>query len=368
MCSEDRHLAMDRRAFLKLGGAGLAGAVLLGSAYGGMAIAETGSLRAEFESAGQTYRVPVELLLAMGYVNTLWEMPPPSASDYEPGELSGRGAYGIMQLMQNPSTNTLGEAASLAGLSEDELKRSRTANVRGGTAVLAGMQGEDKPSDLNGWQGAVAEYGGGILYAVQVYEVLKSGAAATISTGEHLALAPQEGVEVPQVYTTESTPDYKRAKWRPAYSGNYTNANRERSQGIGMIVVHVAQGSYSGTINWFQDRRANVSAHYVLSRSGRVAQCVRNEDIAWHAGNWKYNKHSIGIEHEGYADRRRTWSDDMYHSSARLAAHLSKRYNVPLDRRHVVEHRWVPGTDHYCPGRYFDYRRYLHLIRRYRRR
>ena len=37
-----------------------------------------------------------------------------------------------------------------------------------------------------------------------------------------------EDVEVPQVYTAASTPDYKRAKWRPAFWGNYTNANRER--------------------------------------------------------------------------------------------------------------------------------------------
>ena len=163
MCSEDRFMSMDRRDFLRLGSAGLAGAVLLGSAYGGRALAETDSLKAELESAAQRYRVPVELLLAMGYVNTLWEMPPPSASDYEPGDLTGRGAYGIMQLMQNPSTDTLGEAASLTGLSEDKLKKSRPANILGGAAVLADMQGEDWPSDLNGWQGAVADYGGDIL-------------------------------------------------------------------------------------------------------------------------------------------------------------------------------------------------------------
>ena len=370
MCSEDRHTAMDRRDFLKLGGAGLAGAVLLGTAgtYGGTALAEPGSLRTEFESAAQTYGVPVELLLAMGYVNTLWEMPPPSASDYEPGDISGRGAYGIMQLMHNPSTDTLGEAASLTGLSRERLKTDRVSNIRGGAAVLGDMQEHDEPQDLNGWQGAVAEYGGGTLYAVQVYEVLKSGASAKVSTGERVHLAPQGDVEVPQVYTIEATPDYRRAVWRPAYSGNYTNANRERSQNIGKIVVHVAQGSYSGTIGWFKDRRANVSAHYVLSRGGRVAQCVRDEDIAWHAGNWNFNKHSIGIEHEGYADYRRTWSDAMYHASARLTAHLSRRYNIPLDRRHVLEHRWVPGTDHYCPGRYFDYNRYLRLVRHYKRR
>jgi hypothetical protein len=28
----------------------------------------------------------------MGYVNTLWEMPPPEASDYVEGHLHGRGA------------------------------------------------------------------------------------------------------------------------------------------------------------------------------------------------------------------------------------------------------------------------------------
>ncbi len=82
---------MDRRDFLRLGGVGLAGAVLLGGT-GGRALAQAGaSLQAQFEWAAKKYDVPVELLLAMGYVNTLWEMPPPWASDYEPGDLHGRG-------------------------------------------------------------------------------------------------------------------------------------------------------------------------------------------------------------------------------------------------------------------------------------
>src|SRR5918998_5477052 len=109
---------MDRRDFLRLGGVGLAGAVLLGGAGGG-ALAQAGaSLRAQFGSGSKKYGVPVELLLAMGYVNTLWEMPPPGASDDEPGDLHGRGTYGIMQLAQNPSRDTLGEASELTSLSE----------------------------------------------------------------------------------------------------------------------------------------------------------------------------------------------------------------------------------------------------------
>jgi hypothetical protein len=364
---------MDRRDFLRLGGVGLAGAVLLGGA-GGRALAQAGaSLRAQFESAAKKYGVPVELLLAMGYVNTLWEMPPPWASDYEPGDLHGRGTYGIMQLVQNPSLNTLGSAALLTGRSEEMLKTSRAANVLGGAAVLSDIAGTSKPRDLNGWQDAVAEYGGTDLYAVEVYETLRDGAFLTISTGETLELAPQVGVEVPQVFTAQSVNQYPGASWRPAHGGNYTNANRGPAQ-VAFIVVHVAQGSYSGTINWFQDRSANASAHYVVSRKGRVAQCVRNEDIAWHAGWWRTNKASIGIEHEGYIGNPRSFTASMYRSSARLSAYLCRRYNIPVKRDHIIGHNRVPGCSgagggvgcHTDPGRYWNMNRYRRLIRQYK--
>lgn len=118
--------------------------------------ARTGSLDAEFEAAAKKYEVPKELLLAMGYVNTRWEMPAPEVSDYEeaePGEGApeARGSYGIMQLVQNPSEDTLGEAATLTGISEERLKKDRARNIRGGAAVLAQIQGETKPEDLNEW-------------------------------------------------------------------------------------------------------------------------------------------------------------------------------------------------------------------------
>ncbi len=84
--------SMNRREFLRLGGAGLAGAALLGTASSKV-LAQPGSLlKAEFAAAGAKYEVPKELLMAMGYVNTLWEMPPPEASDYVEGHLHGRGA------------------------------------------------------------------------------------------------------------------------------------------------------------------------------------------------------------------------------------------------------------------------------------
>jgi hypothetical protein len=367
MCTEHSFPAMDRREFLRLGGAGIAGAVLLGTATasGGRVLAQArSSLAAEFESAAREYGVPKELLLAMGYVNTGWEMPPPEASAYREGDIHGRGAYGIMQLVKNPFENSLGVAASLTGLSEEQLKNDRLANIRGGTAVLADIQGRDKPADLNGWQEAMVEYGGIDLYAVEVYETLESGASATISTGERVELPPQD-VEVPQTLTTQGRrADYRRADWRPAYRGNYSNRDRGNKH-IDRVILHIAQGSYSGTISWFKNPDSNVSAHYVVGEKRRVAQCVRNEDIAWHAGNWKYNRKSIGIEHSGFAGNPRAFKG-KYETSARLSAYLARRYNIPVDRRHFVLHRNVPGVTKTCPGRHFDYDKYLRLVRRYK--
>ena len=370
MYSEDRFTTMNRRDFLRLGGAGLAGATLLGTA-GGRVLAQTeSSLEAEFETAARKYKVPVELLLAMGYYNTLWEMPPQSASAYRKGDPDGRGAYGIMQLTQNPSRNTLSEAAKLTGLSKARLKNDRSANIEGGAAFLSDLVGRTKPKRLDGWQEALTQYADTDLYASQVYGVLKGGASLTISTGERLKLSPQD-VEVPQVYTAQSgTTDYPLAIWRPAASCNYTNSSRETSCYINKIVIHVAEGSYSGTVSWFENSAAQASAHYVVSREGRVAQCVRDEDIAWHAGWWDTNTHSIGIEHAGYIDNQDWFTQSMYHTSARLSAWCCKKYKIPIDRKHIIGHYQVPGCSgsgggvdcHTDPGPYWNWNKYMRLI------
>jgi hypothetical protein len=370
MYSEDRFTTMNRRDFLRLGGAGLAGATLLGTA-GGTVLAQTkSSLEARFETAARKYKVPVELLLAMGYYNTLWEMPPPSASAYRKGDPEGRGDYGIMQLTQNPSRNTLGKAAKLTGLSEDRLKNDRSANIEGGAAFLSDLVGKTRPKRLDGWQKALTQYADTNLYASQVYGVLRGGASLTISTGERLKLSPQD-VEVPQVYTANSgTTDCPQAVWSPATSCNYTASNRESSYDVRKIVIHVAEGSYSGTVSWLENCTAQASAHYVVSKEGRVAQCVRDEDIAWHAGWWDTNTHSIGIEHAGYIDNPDWFTRSMYHASAKLSAWCCKEYEIPIDRKHIIGHSEVPGCSgtgggancHTDPGPYWNWKMYMRLI------
>jgi hypothetical protein len=202
--------AIDRRGFLKLSGAGLAGVVLLGSLDTARVLAQAppdsapeSSLLAEFREAAEEYGVPVELLMAMGWVNTRWEMPPPEANEYEEGSLHGWGAYGIMALVQNPFSDTLGEASRLTGISEEELKTNRAANIRGGAALLASSSGKEKPLRLAGYFGAVAgrrraqgkDYqavagiGGGDLYAEQVFDTVQRGASEEkLRSGERLSL------------------------------------------------------------------------------------------------------------------------------------------------------------------------------------
>lgn len=198
--TEGLRSSMDRRRFLKLSGAGVILLTTVGAR--GVFAQPATDLEQEFEEAAKEYKVPVEILLAMGYVNTRWEMPPPEASNFEDGELEGRGTYGIMALVRNPSADTLGEAARLTGISESALKTDRRSNIRGGAALLARSQGE-KPLKLNEWFGAVdgeggngkryeavAGIGGGGLYVDQVIQTLQSGAEAEISTGEGIALKP----------------------------------------------------------------------------------------------------------------------------------------------------------------------------------
>lgn len=334
------------------------------SGASGLEAKEHKTLHSEFRSASEKYDVPQALLKAIGYTNTRWEMPPPNASDYEKGSLEGSGAYGIMSLYENPSKDTLERASRLTAIPKSRLKREREANIEGAAAMLADIQGE-KPKSINGWYDAVSEYGGGPLYANQVYEVLKSGASTTISSGEKVELKAHPEAKTQPVYSFQTTADYWRATWYGTNGNNYTNANRGAKQ-INYIIIHVTQGSWAGTLNWFQDPRAQVSAHYVIrSSDGKIGQSVREKNIAWHAGNWTYNEHSIGIEHEGYVSEKKWFTDAMYRSSARLSAYLCKKYNIPIDRKHIIGHYQVPGSDHTDPGPYWNWDKYMRLVKSY---
>lgn len=129
------------------------------------------------------------------------------------------------------------------------------------------------------------------------------------------------------------------------------------------MIIHVTQATYSNTLSIFQNPQKKVSAHYLVrSADGHVAQCVREHDIAWHAGNWDYNTRSIGIEHEGWVDQPAYFTNALYEESAKLTAAICTRYGIPKDRAHIIGHFEVPGTDHTDPGPNWDWTRYIRLV------
>ncbi|TFE58555.1 N-acetylmuramoyl-L-alanine amidase [Streptomyces sp. ICN441] len=168
------------------------------------------------------------------------------------------------------------------------------------------------------------------------------------------------GTEKPRV---EGELDHAGAVWTAASGANWRRADRPDDYSIDRVVIHVVQGSYRTALKVFKDPGHGAATHYVVGGDGRVAQMIRELDVAFHAGNRDVNERSIGIEHEGFVDRPEDFTDAMYASSARLTAGICARYGIPVDREHIIGHVEVPGTDHTDPGPHWDWDRYIPMVR-----
>ncbi|MEK0098191.1 N-acetylmuramoyl-L-alanine amidase [Streptomyces sp. A475] len=184
--------------------------------------------------------------------------------------------------------------------------------------------------------------------------LLQAGALAAVPTA--LLPAARASAGAPAV-------DYPGAESVPASTSNYTASSRPTSYPLNYVIIHVTQETYTDALAIFQNPAKQVSAHYVVrSSDGHIAQCVRERNIAWHAGNWDYNTRSIGIEHEGWVDQPEYFTDALYQSSADLTAAICVKYGIPMDREHILGHVEVPGTDHTDPGPYWDWSRYIRMV------
>jgi hypothetical protein len=184
---------------------------------------------------------------------------------------------------------------------------------------------------------------------------------------EHLramAFTAKEG-EFPEA------PDF-RFRW--AGEGRYTRADRPWDGiDIKYIVIHDTEATYDQTLDYFHgpSGAGGATTHYVIrSWDGRITQMVPTSHIAFHTGNFWYNMHSIGIEHEGYlAHGHRWYTEAQYRSSAKLVRYLAARFGIPLDREHIIGHEEIPAEDaehsakqHYDPGPFWDWAYYFKLL------
>ncbi|MEU7176902.1 MULTISPECIES: N-acetylmuramoyl-L-alanine amidase [Streptomyces] len=303
---------------------------------------------------------------------------------------------------------TLPTAARLTGLPAEKLRTDPAANVLGGAALLAaeqralGLPGSTDPAE---WYAAVARYAGedsgqgGTVFADEVYDLLRHGQTRTTDAGQRITLAAAPSLvpdrtqqkrisagpattavqasapagtampECPSSVACESVPaPYSR--FGDNDYGNHDRADRPADLRVDTIVIHDTEGSWETTLKLIKDP-TYVSWNYtVRSSDGLIAQHVPTRDVAWHAGNWYTNSHSVGIEHEGFLTAPDAWyTEAMYRTSARLVKYLSRKYDVPLDRQHILGHDNVPATSpstvpgmHTDPGPYWDWGHYFALL------
>ncbi|MGW1347513.1 N-acetylmuramoyl-L-alanine amidase [Kribbella sp. NPDC002412] len=364
-----------------------------------------------YSAAAAKYGVPESVLLAVSYAETRWD-------DHQ-GASSTDGGYGPMHLTavdptavvdlsgkrkvaKAESLRTLYKASELTGLDPVALRNETAANIEGGAALLASYQrnlGLPVGSDTSAaqWYGAVASYAeasdraAAAAFADDVYAIMARGAARTTNTGQQvvmpaLAVTPDKtqvnklslpaGVQGSSAGT--ECPAELGCEWLPApYQdlgggdyGNHDLANRPKTGKIDYIIVHDTEGGWQGTLNLVQDP-TYVSWQYTMrSSDGHTWQHVKADDVAWHAGNWYVNMHSIGIEHEGFAAQGATWyTESLYRNSAKLVRYLAAKHNIPLDRAHIIGHDQIPGTIpstvrgmHWDPGPYWDWEHYFDLL------
>mgnify|MGYP001571493430 FL=1 len=330
-----------------------------------------------FEKASDEFNVPKPLLMALGWCESHWSM--------RYGQPTIDHAYGIMGLCSREDFDSLTQAANLIGLAPDMLKYDPESNIRGASALLRhladeitheGFPSPDKRVET--WENVLIRYRGlknyfvGLNYVYQIFYYLNFGVKAETDGGEVVYIPKislnfksyrDKQQKVVRGLSAVKAVDYSGATWVSANSNNYTTANRDQDYPIKYIIIHVTEGSYSGTISWFQNSSAKVSAHYVIrSSDGEITQMVRHKDIAWHAGNWDYNTKSIGIEHEGYVNNSSYFTEEMYKASASLTRYICDFYNIPKDRSHIIGHNEVPGATHTDPGSYWNWDHYMELV------
>lgn len=332
------------------------------SAFGPRALAD------HIDHAARKYDVPRDILLAIAY----------NASRYDTSAVSQFGGHGVMQLTQNDAVDVLGRAAALTGFSERKLASDVRANVFGAAAVLRaeadelGLTTADRRGIVS-WYEPVArwvEHQDDLVAKLEgdsVFGVLESGVDTSDASLQIKARSVHPdlssfGDMATSSFTTLST-DYGPAHWVAADPSNYTASSRPSSYAIDRVIIHTMQGYYAGTISWFQNPSANVSAHYCLrSSDGDITQMVRHKDIAWHAGNWTWNTRSIGLEHEGFVSNPAWYTTAMYNASAALTRHICDTYGLAKNRTTIVGHNEVPGATHTDPGQYWDWTRYMNLV------
>ena len=347
--------------------------------------------------------VPRGLLEAVSFTNTHCHHLT-DANYFHDGPDAMPRAYGLMGLVKDGKDyfrENLNLVSELSGISEAEILESPEKNVLAYAKAFKQLAKEIKAAEIKGYLSVIqrlSELPIGeekdvfpmhlMLYSVCVF-LNDADRAAEYGFPKYeidlKASFPEyyERLSAPSLKMTKAG-DYPGAIWDPAPPCNW----EERTKEVSAVVIHDTEGSYAGSISWFKNCDAQVSAHYVIrSVDGQITQMVREADKAWHART--ANGYTIGIEHEGYVNNPSYYTEAMYRSSANLVRNICSRYAAidghrtfyrdTLDNGQCLSndvhdlggedactkirgHQHYPDQSHTDPGPYWDWNYYYKLI------
>ena len=330
----------------------------------------------EFHLAADEFMVPVEILQAMGYTETQWQMI--EGQEEFDGWSPAAGTMGLRGAM-------IDRGAELLGVAADDVKTDRKTNIRAAAAILDDLAGDIDRTDLGAWAPAVAELAGITNHTASinyihndVFGLIKNGLVVTDLDGKVIS----EIVADPAVVPNYDAPGGPILATSPDYSGAvYRNSPNQGTRPAGttgqvrMVIIHSCEGAYSGCWGWLANSQSGVSAHYVVKEDGsEITQLVKEAKRAFHIAA-KYNKSlnggkesdlqnvsgnsfTVGIEHAGFANQN-SWHANLIDQSARLVCDITNRNGIARDKYHIIGHGQLQPNNRIDPGPNWPWATYL---------
>jgi N-acetylmuramoyl-L-alanine amidase len=178
------------------------------------------------------------------------------------------------------------------------------------------------------------------------------------------------------LWTAGAAADYpKVSKFIPANPPGVIPMNRPHGKDvIDSIEIHDTEGGYPGTVSAFTNPASASSTGYVVSgevnaSDPAVTQFVHDKDGTKQVNNFWYNQFGIGVEHIGFAVAPAGYfTQELYERSADLVGWIAWKYDIPVDRAHILGHDNIPNSvgdehvQHWDPGPAWDWPYYMALV------
>ena len=144
------------------------------------------------------------------------------------------------------------------------------------------------------------------------------------------------------------------------------NYNKVR-KGTIFLIVHGTGSSFNSALSWLTNPASKVSAHGLISKTGRLVQLVELENKAWHAGHSKWGSYkdlntiSLGFELENLDNKTDPYSEAQYVTLARVVKECMQIYpEITVDN--ILGHSQVSTSGKPDPGPMFEWTHFRDLV------